>query len=262
MKKIIAFLMMILIIASSTMYANAESNYYDALIQRGYSQEYLDTLTDNFIHKLYVATDGCYISQMSTETVELKNENSNIETYGTISPNSMKLSITTTEVCKKDTNKVALLFVVIEWEWFDGKPVIRLNDPITVNWDSNLFYLMEDGFISEDTWALKGVDYWVVSETYMAPAEANQGGIGYYTALTKDPNFSTCVGGHTLIILEPCFEMYSGNKNGTSINVNYTHNRTIIVPTPSFSKEGTSVGVATLLLCDKISATTNYRFNK
>lgn len=262
MKKIIAILMTALMVVSLTIYVNAESNYYNALLQRGYSQEYLNTLSDNFIYKLYMTTNDCYVTNESTEIVELKSEGSVIETYGMISPNSMKLTVNSIELCKKGTNEVALLIVTVEWEWFDGKPAIRLNDAITVNWKSDLFYLMENGFLSEDRWCLRGAeDYWAVSKDYTAPAEITQGGLGYYTTLTRDPNFSTCLGGGTLISLVPCYTIYSGDNLGTGINVNYTHNRSIIIPTPTFSDNGTSISVSSLILYDQVGVTTEYRYN-
>lgn len=181
-----------------------------------------------------------------------------------ISSNSLSLSIVSAEIYRKDTNIITsvMVMVMIEWIWLNGKPTIRMTDSIAVNWDSSIFYLSSDGFFSQDKWRLLGIDSWAISNEYTRPAESNQGGIGYYTRLTSDPNFRTEVGGDTLIILEPNAPMYSVSNPpyGTSINVNYVHNRSLVIPTLSFSKTGTTVSIDTILLSDSASATSNFRY--
>lgn len=181
-----------------------------------------------------------------------------------ISSYSLSLSIVSAEIYRKDTNIITsvIVMVMIEWIWLNGKPTIRMTDSIAVNWDSSIFYLSSDGFFSQDKWRLLGIDSWAISNEYTRPAESNQGGIGYYTRLTSDPNFRTEVGGDTLIILEPNAPMYSVSNPsyGTSINVNYVHNRSLVIPTLSFSKTGTTVSIDTILLSDSASATSNFRY--
>lgn len=216
--------------------------------------------------RLYDKIDTNDIKNISAKTVYLTESETGLgaQPYGDISPNSLSLSIVSGEICRKDTNIITGVLVLIEWVWLNGKPTMRKTDSISVNWDSSLFYLSSDGFCSQDKWRLVGIDSWVISKEYNRPAESNQGGIGYYTKLTSDPNFRTAVGGDTLIILEPCSPMYSTSnpEHETSINVNYVHNRSIVIPSFSFSKNGTAVAIDKHLASDSASATANFKYSK
>lgn len=238
---------------------------YDELLRKGFSSNYLDSLSPEMLMRLYDKIDNNDIKNISAKTVYLTESETGLgaQPYGDISPNSLSLSIVSGEICRKDTNIITGVLVLIEWVWLNGKPTMRKTDSISVNWDSSLFYLSSDGFCSQDKWRLVGIDSWVISKEYTGPAEANQGGIGCYTKLTSDPNFRTEVGGDTLIVLGLNAPMYSVSnpKYGTSINVNYVHNRSVVVPTLSFTKTGTTVGIKTIWMSDSTSATANFKYS-
>lgn len=265
-KTVVSLFMVIAILFTLSAPAFASNSPYDKLIRKGFPSDYLDSLSNEMLNYLYDKIDTYDIKNVSTKTVYLSETETEfgVQQYADISSNSLSLHIVSAEICRKNTNIITGVCVGIDWSWLKGKPTIRMIDSIAVNWDSSLFYLSSEGFLSQDKWCLLGIDSWVISKAYNRPAESNQGGIGYYTKLTSDPNFRTAVGGDTLIILEPCSPMYSTSnpEHGTSINVNYVHNRSIVIPSFSFSKNGTAVAIDKHLASYSASATANFKYSK
>lgn len=266
-KTIFSIFLVVALLFSFTAPAFASSSPYDELIRKGFSSDCLDSLSNEMMTRLYNAIGNNDIKNVSTKTVYLTVNETEIGMqpyYGDISTNSLSLTIDSAEICQKGTNRITGVLVLVEWIWHDGKPTIRKTDSIAVNWNSSIFYLASDGFYSQDKWRLLGIDSWAISKEYTRPAESIQGGIGYYTKLTSDPNFRTEVGGNTLIILEPTSPMYyvSDPPYGTSISVNYVHNRSLVIPTLSFSNTGTAIGIDTIFLSDSASATKSFKYTR
>lgn len=265
-KAIISMLLTISILFLLVNPVFAISSPYDELKKKGIPTEYLDSLTDTMLYVILKQIGNNDLKNISISECFLKEDSANntdLQPYTGISQDSMSLQILAADICPKGTTRVSKVLVTINWEWQKGRPSIRLNDPISVNWDSSIFSLESESFYSQDKVRLTGSgDYWGIIKEYTRPAESNQGSLGYYTKLTRDPNVSTDNGGGTIFILVPRFTIYSGQTHVTDINVNYTHNKNLLIPTPGFSTSGPTISTTLLHLCDKASATYNYRYSK
>lgn len=128
--------------------------------------------------------------------------------------------------------------------------VMRKTDSITVNWDPSLFFYATDSFYSEDYGRIiQSPEDWICTKTYNAPAELNQGGIGFYTSLSADlPTYDVANSGQAIFLLSPINQtsMIRGTDYGTSINVNYVHNRALILESFGFTKGAFSVNVSSI----------------
>lgn len=244
----------------------ANPSPYDVLKKKGFSAEYLDSLStdmhysllqkigDNDVYNIVVEEMFLVESPKTNEVNPLKTD---------LSQNILYVNLQADGICQQGTNRINQVLVTITWEWLQGKPSFRLTDAITVNWKSDVLYLSENGFLSRDKYRMYGSSGdWTYNKIYENPAQSNQGGIGYYTRLASDANFNMQPGGETIIMLKPCEPMYKGDTNGTSINFNYTHNKNLIIPIPTFSKTGISVSVTSLIFYDETSRTREIKYSK
>lgn len=238
----------------------ASDSPYAMLKAKGLPADYLDSLSSEMLNTLYVQIGENNIAVVSNQNAVLYETNNEITTFGAISSNSMSLQCIVIEVYKKNTSVIDSIIIGVDWIWQNGKPFFRLTDALSVNWDGALFTLKEGAFLSQDKWRLTGIDVWAVSKEYTRPSVANQGGIGYHTKLTADPNFATDIGGSTTFVLLPRTTIYKGTNKVTSINVNYVHNKNIILPTLSFTKAGIGVSVDPRWPSDEASSTANYYY--
>lgn len=265
MKKVVLSVLLVIVMCFTWFVpAFASTSPYEELQEKGFPAEYLDALTDDFLLKLCNELGDNDVDILSFEIQHLKETGSTttVQPYGNISKDDMDLYVLAAAIYSSGTNKISGVLVTVNWEWKDGKPFFRLNDSISINWDSSVLYLASDGFYSRDKWRLTGInDGWVTTTEYTSPAVSNQGGVGYYTDLAYDANFNTDPGGDTMLILDPCSPMYRGSNNGTSINVNYVHNKILLTPSLSFSKSGPSVNINGSIINDSASDTANIRYS-
>lgn len=262
MKKAIGIVLTIIMVAMLTLPAFASDSPYMALKAKGLPVDYLDSLSTEMLNMLYEQIGENDVALVSRQVTVLNETNEGITTYGAISSSSMTLECIVLEIFKQGTKTVGGVIVGIDWAWQNGKPVFRLTDALSVNWDASLFALQEGSFLSQDKWRLTGTDSWVVSKEYFRPTEANQGGVGYHTQLTKDSNFRTDMGGSTILVLLPTTTIYDGSSKVTSINVNYIHNKNTIFSSFSFSKVGVGISINARWPSDGASDTANYYYSK
>lgn len=265
MKKVVLSVLLVVVMCFTWFVpAFASTSPYEELQKKGFPTEYLDALTDDFLLKLCNELGDNDVDILSFGIQHLKETSSTttVQPYGNISDDDMDLYALAAAIYSKGTNKISGVLVTVSWEWKNAKPFFRLNDSISINWDSSVFYLSSNGFYSRDKWRLTGInDAWVTTAEYTNPALSNQGGVGYYTDLHYDSSFNTDPGGDTMLVLAPCSPMYRGSNNGTSINVNYVHNKILLTPSLSFSKSGPSVNITSSIINDSTSRTANIAYS-
>ncbi len=227
------------------------------LINIGIPEEYIQSLSYDAKSDLYNVLLGYTLQSVDVETVYL---NEQPTTRGSISSSTLQLKALSGTICRKNTNIVTGVLVTLTWDWAYNRPYIRRTDSISVNWDQTLFYCGEDSFYARDLAKDIDDDDWTTMREYVSPATSSQGGIGFYTVLNGSANY---VSGSCLLILTPTGSLVTGDDYGTSINVNYVHNRKLTNSAIGFSVLNGTVNIdVSGSFYDEASATTSVRFSK
>lgn len=238
---------------------------YEALLKKGFSADFLNSLPEPIILSLYNKIGDNVVGEFQTNTVYLTEHVNGVQTYGSISENTLKMESNMIPVTKNYSDTILYVIAMFNWEWEMGKPHLRKTDGITINWDANLFYLADEtDFESHDTFKKAGGN-WVVGNEYNRPSEGAQGGVGYYTTLYPKENYNVFydyVGGYTMISLMTTSTLKMGTTYGTSMNVNYLHNTSIIPGGISFPVKGVSVGIESEHSSDKALSIASMRYSK
>lgn len=196
----------------------AKQSDYDYLINLGFSREMLDNMPkENYtvIREMIADND---VSNVSYEKYYM-NETSNAR--GAISENDLELQISIGEICAKGTDIINLYLVTATWVWAENKPINKLNDDaITINWNAELLNIAVDGFYARDWYKESENGEEIIAREITTPAEAAQGGIGFYT---NTENWKKYVGGSVILLLETSVPMYTGNEYSSTINLEYAH---------------------------------------
>lgn len=269
-KTAVSIFMVLVLISMTTVCSFAADSPYQSLLKKGFSADYLDSLSDEMILRIYNAIGDDDIGEITLETVYLTENGDAVQLRGPISESTLSFTCLMSPICRKGTDIITLVLVTVSWKWAKGKPTVRRTDSIAVNWDSKLFYLdKENSFVSQDFLKNEGDSDWTVVNGYGRPAEAVQGGVGYHTRLysANEGIVGSLLydyrGGGTLILLTPTELMYKGDKYGTSISANYAHNRNLAVGTIGFVIDGVSVGInVPSLSADTTSATGSMRYSR
>lgn len=269
-KTAVSIFMVLVLISMTTVCSFAADSPYQSLLKKGFSADYLDSLSDEMILRIYNAIGDNEIGEITLETVYLTENGDAIQPRGPISESTLSFNCLMAPVNDKGSDIITFVLVSVYWEWAKGKPTVRRTDSIAVNWDSDLFYLdKENSFVSQDFFKNEGDSGWTIENEYGRPAEAVQGGLGYHTRLySANEGIAGSLlydyrGGGTLILLTPTELMYKGDKYGTSINANYAHNRNLVSGAIGFVIDGVSVSInVPSLLADTTSATGSMKYLK
>lgn len=260
-KKIFCIILCLIMLFTTSVYSFADTiendegkTNYEILLEKGYSESFLNNLTDEYMQRLVAVIGDNKVG--SIETTETKFYDDSV-TLDTISAALLTLNITATNVCKLNSTEISSVVVTITWEWAANKPVYRGKDAISVNWDENVF-TYTGGFYSQDCYKSNASDEWTLFKEYDSAAEANQGGIGAWTDLKALKKY---VGGTMMLVLSPTSTMKEGTANSTGINVNYVHASAPLTGI-SFGAVGVSVGISWDRSCDSSSKTYYYRYSK
>jgi|GEM_PF-3694763 len=233
---------------------------YDSLLQYGYSQNFLDSMSNEIIERManQIGNDE-EITNIYVKTVYL-NENNGMQTYGMISEDSLALDISVAEICKKETNIITRVLVSISWDWAGTRPLQRFQDGITVNWDANLFAFYQDSFLAQDYGKSDEDEEWEVEGEYKRPAHHAQGGLGFYSQMSTTKKRTA---GAAIFLLEPKISIVSGSSEVTEINVNYVHDRSFLIPLNiGFNTIGLNVGFSINgNSYDEAADSVNFRYN-
>ena len=231
------------------------SRDYRFLLKQGFSENFLNNKTDEYLQKMVSIIGDNEIGNIETTVTELYD--GGVSTMGAISSSSLTLKIVASEICKKGSNKIETVLVSVSWEWAKNKPVYRGKDAVTVNWDNSVF-TYANGFYGQDLYKSNASDDWIVFKEYDTLAQANQGGIGNWTDLKAFQNY---VGGGMLFVLTPTSSINKGTNYSTSINVQYAH-AAVPLNGLSISIVGVGVGLNWNYSCDTLSATHLFRYSR
>ncbi len=245
LKSFFIFCLVLTILFTNTISCFAYETDYDFLLNRGFSKDFLDSLTDEMLYRMRNGIGNDEVASINTETVYLlENTSANPQARGTISEDSLELNISATTICKQNTSTITRVLLTVTWEWGLSKPLIKKDDAISVNWNSDVFYFHANVFYSVDLYKTYEAEEWKILNEYTAPQELNQGGLGFLTKLSDWGNYTPMyVGGQAIFFLNPTEPMYEGNTHGTGINVNYVHNRSILPMSINFVYKGFGIEI-------------------
>ncbi len=251
LKALTGIIICILIIFSSsaiTYAVNEESDNYKLLLEYGYTEDYINNLTDTMIDKMAEAikevSDPEYINDydwlisvgVPEEFISNLAESSlrKIRTYlsngkissldystGNEANNSdvivKKLSVQLTD---KTDSSVKSEVVCAYWEWAINTPLIREEDYISVKWNKDVFCYDSDSFYAEDYRKNNINDKWSVSDSYTTLASASLNSLGHWAKIF---GAKKQVGGFMIFSLIPTEPIDSTADYDRDINIEYIH---------------------------------------
>lgn len=216
----------------------------DYLISHGMPEDFLENKDAEAIEYIYNSLYGEEFQFLGTETIKMSETSlsSEVLPLGVISESDMVLGISTSITLTSQGSKKVIkeVMVFVDYEWFNGKPMICKEDGISVNWDSGLFGFKPGSFHSSDykkflyeEYGAYKVSDWINSDYQINPTTINQGGLGYVVYLNRGnppPNTKDLYGakGNARFTLQPLGTIYDGNSRNTFINVEYAHNKNIL----------------------------------
>ncbi|MBR5827269.1 MAG: hypothetical protein IKY78_09330 [Clostridia bacterium] len=206
--KFTTFVMIILIVIILPVRSLAADNTTDRekLLDCGYSQEFINSLTDKMCEKIVLSIGDNEVESVKSETDE------------TAVRGNVLIKKITASLKDKQTGRYTGESVCVYWEWKDSKPLIRDDDKITVNWDKDSFVYSENSFYAEDYYKSNQTEMWSASESYSVLSGAKQGSVTHCTGLKK---FSKYIGGSMVFNLDIADSEIESN-NGEAY-VSYEH---------------------------------------
>ena len=232
----------------STAFAlSTDSENYKILIEQGFTEDYLNKLTDSMINKMAEkvkdATDPDYISDyeylllvgIPEEFLKGLPEGtlSKIRDYisdGNVSDISFSAQkaassdavIKTLSLQLTDNDKEAILSetVCIYWEHEVNKPINRNEDFIKVSWNGEIFCYDADTFYAEDYRRNNPEEIWKVSDSYSELATISLDSIGHWTRLYT---LKKQVGGFMIFKLLPTHPIDADADCDSSISADYSY---------------------------------------
>lgn len=231
------------------------------LLQRDYPSDYLDGLIGAQIEVLYEITlndNAARFYSVENKTVPISENDSN-PTRGVIPTSELnyQIALTFSTSYYGSTQYITKVYVTITYDWLK-LPAFRLNDAISVNWDSNKLGYVDNSFKEYNYGKISGS--WVTYNTVNASSELTQGGLGTFAPLNLQN--ATGLKGTVSFQVEPrpLFSMgYVPDGSATTINAQYTHNKNSLIGL-TFAVQGVSVSINSSGLADSIakSSTINY----
>lgn len=126
LKSLFVFCLVLTFLFLNTFSCFAIETDYDFLLNCGFSKDYLDSLTDEMLSRMRIGIGHDEVASINTETVYLsENTSENLQARGTISEDSLKLIITSSTICKLNTNTITSVLVSVTWEWYNKKPYVK-----------------------------------------------------------------------------------------------------------------------------------------
>lgn len=231
----------------TTFAINTNSDNYKILTENGYSEDYLNNLTDSMINKMakkikeviepddvsdyeYLLSVGIpeeflkELTETALNKIRAYISNANISaidcsTQKAASSDALikKLSLQLTNESKAT---VIGETVCIYWEHEINKPIIRDEDFVEASWNKDVFCYDADTFYAEDYRRNTTEENWKVSESYHTLAKISLNSIGHWTELhtTKKQ-----VGGFMIFKLLPTRPINAAHDYDRNISVDYSY---------------------------------------
>lgn len=217
---------------------------YEYLLSCGYSKEFLNSATEELLLNIYNAIGDNEVDDVHEEVLYL-NESGVQNPLGNIDANSLKITVEVGAVYRKGTKEVGVVLYCVLWEWAKNKPQIRHEDPVSINWDTNVF--CQGAFYAQDTARNTLSEELICLNDYDTPAQATQGGLGHFNDIAWTYNYNY-VGGGIVLLLEPREKMYkyedvNRDNKKTDVYFNFTHNRNPLGLGVSITPDGFGVTI-------------------
>ncbi len=235
---------------STAFCVNTNNENYEILLEHGFTEDYLDSLTDSMLNKMVTqikkVSDPEYISdydwllsvglpeefignlpESALKQIKSALNGSNISALDykseAVSSNiNSDVPIKTLSVQLTDNSGKSVVgeTVCIYWEWPVNKPLIRDEDFISVRWNRDVFCYDADSFYAEDYRRNNPADNWTVSDNYSVLARSSLDSLGHWTKLytTKKQ-----IGGFIIFSLTPTHPIASDLDYDRSVYIDYTH---------------------------------------
>lgn len=244
---IIISVIIMLSTVSTAFCVNTDNENYEILLENGFTEDYLDSLTDTMLNEMATqikkATDPEYISDYDF-LLSLGIPEEFIKNLSETALNRIKISLNGTEISKldykqaetaisditvkklsvqlidKNDNTVAGETVCVYWEWPVNKPLIRTEDFISASWNKDVFCYSADSFYAEDYRRNSTTESWSVSDSYYTLSRAYLDNIGHWTKLytTKKQ-----VGGFMIFTLSPTHPISSDSDYDRNTTIDYSY---------------------------------------
>lgn len=199
MKKLLSFIIsaaMVVTIITPVVAVESDLNIDSALIERGYPQIVLETMSEETKLKIYnedVIFAGATISYYDensgtfTDLVIDKDASASPVPLGQISTSD--LSLTFTYSILKSSGKLDSVLVTYDYNWLT-LPFFRWQDPISVSWDGSIFRMADDSFSKVDKYdgyiIIEGIMFTYTGKVHSSEdgyASASDDGVSWYADL-------------------------------------------------------------------------------
>ena len=241
--------------SSAVSYAiNTESESYKILLEHGFSEDYINNLTDTMIDKIaetinkesnpkYVSDYDWLVSiglpeefignltesalkQIKSALGDSKVSALDYQSEFATSNSDLPVKTLSIQLTDKSGKSVVGETVCIYWEWPINKPLIRTEDFITVTWNKDTFCYNADSFYAEDYRRNDLNNKWTVSDSYKELSRISLNSLGHWTKLYTTKNQ---VGGFIIFSLLPTHPINSETDYDRDVDIVYTHETKIIL---------------------------------
>lgn len=236
-----AFLLVFMLLSCFTV--GAKNEYYDILLENGFTEEYLDKLSESMIEIMaQKVIENTKPQNESTETQkelpegilsELSDEGLkhldavmgeceivgvDIDEVPIYDNGHLKMKKAVVCLADKNSTNIAKEVVILCWEWEEKRPLISREDHIAIRFNGEVLCFEPDSFYAEDCYKDSATEKWTVAKSYNKLAEAELHGIGHYTKVYATKNQT---GGMMIFSLTPTAPVKRGEKHDNSIYVSY-----------------------------------------
>lgn len=254
MKKLKAFIGIIICVfivfsVSAVSYAvNIESESYKILLEHGFTEDYINSLTDTMIDKMaetikkesdpeyvndydYLLSLGIpeafikELTESSLKQIRMTLEGSKVnsldyESEATVRDSGLPVKTLSLQLTDESGKSVTGETVCVYWEWPVNNPLIRAEDYISASWSKDVFCYDTDTFYAEDYRRNSTDEAWAVSDSYSSLARSSLNSIGHWTKLYT---VKKQVGGFMIFSLLPTHPIDSEEDYDRNVDITYTH---------------------------------------
>lgn len=239
----------VLFTSSAVSYAvNTENESYKILLEHGFSEDYINNLTDTMIDKMaetikkesnpeYVSDYDWLVSvglpeefignltesslkQIKSALGDSKVSALDYQSESATSNSDLPVKTLSVQLTDKRGKSVVGETVCIYWEWPINKPLIRTEDFITASWNKDTFCYNADSFYAEDYRRNDLNDKWTVSDSYKELSRISLNSLGHWTKLYTTKNQ---VGGFIIFSLLPTHPINSETDYDRDVDIVYNH---------------------------------------
>ena len=271
-KKVLSILLTVTILCSNAAILThaAELSPEQYLKSIGVPDEYLANISEyeiNDIYNDYKDKPGVSFNSMDTYYMEDENPGGELQTRGTISSSSLKITIATFNhklIDKSDnTTTLVMVDVRVSYQWLKA-PKIKNTDSITLDWNHEKFYYKESSFEAKSLYdqikySGSNVKDVVYSTTSKNPKKVIAGSILWdypFAVWDEITNYH----GYAKFTLYPYNTIYQKNAVVDAFYYNYVHSTNPLPISISYSIKGFSIELNAGLLSDSMGGSYEYRF--